>query len=146
MEVYTIKEYLSKLEYQHWSITPVYFQMLRDKAAFFSRTTFYKYENPSQLQRAKPEKKRYNSGIRVEAPKKIMHMDVTIFKPLGNTKVYLYFLVDNFSRFIINWNASLKYSIGILFENLIGAYERYDLGKVQPGIDLVIDGGPENKG
>ena len=145
-EVDTIKEYLTKPEYRHWNITPVYFQVLRDKAAFFSRTTFYKYANRLQLQRAKPEKKKYSTGIRADAPKKVLHMDVTIYRPLDHSRVYLYFLVDNFSRFILNWKASLEYSANITFQNISEAYDKYKLVKVNPVIDLITDGGSENKG
>jgi putative transposase len=117
-EVDTIKEYLMKTRYSHWNITAVFYRMLRDKAAFIGRTTFYKFVNRLNLQRIKPEKKKYGEGIRTDSPKRILHMDVTIFRPLDHTRVYLYFLVDNYSRFILNWKASLAYSAGITFENI----------------------------
>jgi len=114
-EVDTIKEYLAKSRYSHWNITSVFYQMLRDKAAFIGRTTFYKYVNRLNLQRIKPEKKKYGEGIRTDAPKRVLHMDVTIYRPLDHTRVYLYFLIDNFSRFILNWKASITYSAEITF-------------------------------
>jgi len=94
----------------------------------------------------KPEKKKYSMGIRAEAPKRILHMDVTIYRPLDHSKVYLYFLVDNFSRYILAWKASLTYSAKISFENIAEAYKNYNLNAVVPGIDLITDGGSENKG
>jgi putative transposase len=145
-EVNTISEYLKKPEFRHWSITSVFFQILREKAAFFSQTTFYNYVNRLQLQRAKPEKKKYYKGIRADGPKKILHADVTIYRPLDHSRVYLYFLVDNFSRFILTWKASLEYSAKIAFENISEAYNKYDLGEVPPYIELITDGGSENKG
>lgn len=145
-EVSTINEYLKKPEYSHWSITSVFFQILRDKTAFFSRTTFYNYVNRLQLQRDRPEKKKYRTGIRADAPKKILHADVTIYRPLDHARVYLYFLVDNYSRFIMAWKASLEYSAKITFENISEAYNKYELGKVPPYIELVTDDGSENKG
>ena len=145
-EINTIKEYLKKPEYRHWNVTNIFFQILRDKAAFFSQTTFYNYVNRLQLQRDRPEKKKYNTGIRADAPKKILHADVTIYRPLDHARVYLYFLVDNFSRFILGWKASLEYSAKIVFENITEAYNKYDLGKVPPYIELITDGGSENKG
>jgi hypothetical protein len=145
-EVDTLKEYLKNPKYFQWNLTPVYFQMLRDKAAFMSKTSFYKYANLLMLTRAKPEKKKYGEGIRADAPKRILHMDVTIYRPLDHTKVYIYLLMVNFSRFILNWKASLKYSANITFENINEAYLKFNLDKINPYIDLVCDGGSENKG
>ena len=65
---------------------------------------------------------------------------------MDNTKVYLYFLVDNFSRYIINWKASLKYSADITFENISEAYTRENFGDIPPYIVLITDNGLENKG
>src|SRR5271157_10248 len=62
-EVDTVKEYLKNPRYIHWNLTPVYFQMLREKASFMSKTSFYKYANLFMLARAKPEKKKYGEGI-----------------------------------------------------------------------------------
>ncbi|MBN2215172.1 MAG: transposase [Bacteroidales bacterium] len=145
-EVDVIKRYLAKPQYRHWNITPVFYQILRDKAAFFSRTTFYKYVNKLNLQRSRPDKKKYSAGIRSEAPKRILHMDVTIFRPLDHTRIYLYFLVDNFSRFILNWKASLEYSAKITFQNISEAFNKYNLDKIYPYVDLICDDGTENKG
>jgi len=140
-----IKDFLSK-KYLHWNLTPVYFQMLRDKAAFMGKTSFYKYANLLMLTRAKPEKKKYGEGLRTDAPKRILHIDVTIFRPLDHTKIYIYLLMDNFSRFILNWKASMEYSARITFENITEAYLKFNLDKINPYIDLVCDGGSENKG
>jgi hypothetical protein len=111
-----------------------------------SKTTFYKYANLLILTRAKPVKKKYDQGIRADKPERLLHMDVTIFRPLDHSRVYVYFLVDNFSRFILNWKASLDYSAKITFQNISEAYEKYNLDKVNPRVDLVCDGGSENKG
>jgi len=67
-EVDTVKDYLKNPKYVNWNITPVYFQMLRDKASFMSKTTFYKYANLLMLTRAKPVKKKYDQGIRADKP------------------------------------------------------------------------------
>jgi hypothetical protein len=95
---------------------------------------------------SKLKKKIYGIGIRCDAPKKMLHMDVTIFRPLEHTKLYLYFLVDNFSRYILGFKVSLNYAAHISFENIQEAYVTHALGEVQPGIDLITDGGSENKG
>ena len=145
-EIETIKAYLTKEEYLHWGLAPVYYQMLRDKAAYVSRTTFYKYARLLSFTRPKPTKRRYGPGIRADAPRKILHMDVTIYRPLDRSKLYIYFLVDNYSRYILNYKISGHYSAKIAFENIREAYQKHDLEKIPPYIDLITDDGPENKG
>jgi putative transposase len=145
-ELSVIRSYLAEPQYRHWSVTSVYYQILRHRIAFFSLSTFYKYVTIMNLQRAKPEKKKYSQGIRADAPKRILHMDVTIFRPADHSKVYLYFLVDNFSRYILSFRASLEYSAEITFENIREAYQRYNLHEVKPYIELICDDGSENKG
>lgn len=145
-EVSTIKSYLNEPNYLHWNLTNVYYQMLRDKAAFMSLNSFYKYANLLFIRRSKIIKKKSHKGIRADAPLRILHMDVTIYRPLDNTKVYIYILMDNYSRYILNWKASLEYSSKIALENLHEAYEKYNLEQIHPYVDLVTDGGSENKG
>jgi putative transposase len=70
-------------------------------------------------------------------------MDVTIFKPIDNTKVYIYFIVDNFSRAILNWKTSAEYSSSIamtLFKESISKHS------IRPDSTLITDGGSENQG
>ena len=145
-EVGAIKSYLNDTKYYHWNLTNVYYQMLRDKAAFMSITSFYKYANLLLLTRSKPQKIKYNKGIRADAPLRVLHMDVTIYRPLDHSKVYIYILMDNYSRCILSWKASLEYSPRIALENLYEAYQKYNLEKINPYVDLVTDDGSENKG
>jgi len=71
--------------------------------------------------------------------------DVTIFRPLDNTRVYIYIIMDNRSRYIFTWKASLVLSAEIFIENLKEAYKRYLLPfYCGDPIDLIVDGGPEN--
>ena len=145
-EVKTIKSYLNEPRFANWNVTNIYFQILREKAAFFSQTTFYKYVNKFQLNRPKIKKKRHPIGIRATKAKQILHMDVTIYKPLDHSKVFLYFLVDNYSRYILSWKASLKYNANIAFQNIKEAYYKHNLQEIIPDIELITDGGSENKG
>lgn len=145
-ETTTIRNYITNEKFRHWSLSSIHFQLLRDKAAFFSRTTFYKYAKQIVPYRPIPKKNKYNTGIRALSPKSVLHMDVTIFKTMDNTKVYIYFLVDNYSRYILNWKASFKYSSKITLENLLEANKKYQLNKHPYTIDLISDGGTENKG
>jgi hypothetical protein len=143
-EVNTIKNYLLNERFENWSALSIYYQALRDKVVFMGISTWYKYANRLGIKRKffKLNRKR-EIGIRASKPFQILHMDVTIFKPLDQTKVYIYFIVDNFSRAILNWKASMEYSSSIALDVLKQAIQKHDIG-----IDstLVTDGGPENHG
>lgn len=145
-EVGVIKKYLKDPKFKQWSNSAIYYQMLRDKAAFMAKSTFFRYAHRLNLMKPKIKKPNYPIGLRVDTPKKMLHMDVTIFKPNDHTKVYLYVLMDNYSRFILNVTASSEYSANICFKNIKEAYERYNLKSALAPIELICDGGPENKG
>ena len=145
-EINTIKSYLFGSDYIFWPLSSIYYKMLRNKDAFMSLTTFYKYARLLNFKRQKPNcrNKKYSLGIRASQPFEILHADVTIFKPLDKIKVYIYFIVDNYSRNILTWKASLKLSAKISFENLREVYEKYNL-KNKPDTILMTDDGSENK-
>lgn len=145
-EIDIISKYLKSPIYQHWNLSSIYYQILRDKAAFFSKTSYYKYVRKLNIERRAKFKKPVKEGIRADGPRKILHMDVTQFRAMDNTRIYIYFLVDNYSRYILNWKASYEYSATMSYENVSEAYDRYDLRKMPPYIDIITDGGPENKG
>jgi putative transposase len=47
-----------------------------------------------------------------------------VMKTLDGIKSYLYFLMDNYSRLIINWRAELKVSGKIRLETIEEAYHK----------------------
>jgi hypothetical protein len=113
-EVDIVKNYLLDVRFKNWSSLSIYYQALRDKTVCMGIGTWYKYANRLGIKRKFFRINRKNViGIRASRPLQILHMDVTIFKPLDNTKVYIYFIVDNFSRVILNWKASVEYSSSI---------------------------------
>ncbi len=99
--------------------------------------------NPNLAKRRKKLQKNWE-GLRANASKHILHMDVTIFRPSDHSKVYFYFILDNFSRAILGWKASLQYSSEIALENLKEVCNKYDL--LNSSVQLVVDDGPENNG
>jgi hypothetical protein len=143
-EVKKIKQYLFDVRFRNWSSLSVYYQALRDGVVFMSAGTWYKYAHRLGIRRKFFKILRNaNTGIRASLPLQILHMDVTIFKPVDHTKVYIYFIVDNFSRAILGWQASLEYSSGIALGLLKTTITSH---KVQTSTKLITDGGPENRG
>jgi len=147
-EINTIKNYLSNPMFLHWPIISVYYQMLRDKAAFMGLSTFYKYAKLLGLNSLhKPiKKKRYATGIRADKVFQVLHMDITEVRCQDNTKVYLSLIVDNFSRAILGWKASLNKTSAFVLGNLKEVIHKYKLNKQEFVVDLLVDDGSENKG
>lgn len=143
-EVNTIKSYLIDDRFKNWSSLSIYYQAIRDKAVFLGIGTWYKYANRLGIKRKffRLHSKR-EIGIRASRALQILHMDVTIFKPLDHTKVYIYLIIDNFSRTILNWKASLQYSSAIALDLLKEAIQKHN---IQLNTSLITDGGSENKG
>ena len=143
-EVDIVKDYLLDVRFKNWSSLSIYYQALRDKMVFMGIGTLYKYANRLDIKRKffRINRKKV-IGIRASNPLQILHMDVTIFKPLDNTKVYIYFIVDNFSRAILNWKANIKYSSSIAMTVLEESISKHG---IRSDSTLITDGGPENHG
>jgi len=120
--------------------------MLEEGKAAMSLQSFRNYTNLfyPRTKLPKNKKNRNKVGIRASKPFEKLHMDVTIYRPLDNTRVYIYFIVDNFSRKILAWKASLKLRADISFDNLKQAC--IDNNLFDNKTELIVDGGSENKG
>ena len=145
-EITSIKQYLTAGQYLNWSLPSVYYKMMNDNVAFMGLVSFYKYAKLLKLVRQKPHhrRKKYKIGIRAEKPLQILHAGMTIYRPLDNTKVYIYFIADNCSRKILAWKTSLEYSAKYTFQNLKEVYEKYNQN-TDINIDFMVDDGSENK-
>lgn len=118
--------------------------MLVDKAAFMSIGTFRKYAKLLCYCKPKVIGDKIYTSLKALQPLAILQMDVTIFKTIDNTKVYLHIAMDNFSRCILGYKCSLQYSAANTLEVLQNVYNKYDL-KLIKNICVVTDDGCENK-
>lgn len=139
-EIQTLSSYITK--YSHWDRKAVWYRMVRDKAAFFSLSTFYTYATLLHGKAASPSSRRlkHSVGLRASKPFEWLHADVTIFKTENGAKLYIYLLVDNFSRAILGWQVSTEYSFRFVMENLETASRIFPISKA----NLLTDGGVEN--
>jgi len=91
-----IKSYLQNTEFVNWGISNIYYQLIEDSNAFMSLTSFRNYARKFMPNRILPKniKTIKKIGVRSSKPFEKLHMDVTIYRPLDNTRVYIYFIVD----------------------------------------------------
>ena len=70
------------------------------------------------------------------------HVDTTVIRLLDGTRVYLYAVIDNFSRRILAWNVSQRFDPGNTVAILLKATQNMPQADDPP--TLLADGGVEN--
>ncbi|MDI7208878.1 DDE-type integrase/transposase/recombinase [Leptospira santarosai] len=143
-EQYIISKYIKNNEFNLWPLRSIFYKILNDGYAFFSLATFYKYAKVFNPTREVFRKIKRKIGIRTSAPLLLLHMDTTILRVQDGSKVYIHFIMDNFSRTILGWKASLEWNSKYTVSNLTEVCEKYDL--FQKHIQLLCDDGSENQG
>ena len=146
-EVAVIKKALENDFYHGWPVYSIAMHHIKNKLLFVSPSTWYKYVKLLGIkrQKVKSRRKKNKIGIRASRPLEIWHIDVTLFELLDASKAYIYILMDNFSRCILNWDVSLELS-GQTTMNLIKSasdkFLKYNFNN--ESVVLISDGGPEN--
>jgi len=148
-EIEKIKELCLDPIYKGWPVASIAYHALRNNILNVSLSTFYKYVNilGINLPTARSRRKKDKEGIRASKPNELWHIDVTVFRTMDNVKAYIYLIIDNFSRYILNWKVSLVSSGKICLENLKEAYMKHIVNKsLDPDkpIGVMMDGGSEN--
>lgn len=143
-ETKTIKSLLNSPDFKYWPISSISHYARRNNLLHISLATWYNYVRKLGITRpALPKKVKYKVGIRADRPHRIWHADITIVKCLNGMKYYVYLLMDNYSRFILNYQVSEKVSAKIRLESIRNACHEY-LDEYAGDTVLLVDGGPEN--
>ncbi len=144
--VNVIKTYLDNAEFQFLSRATVYWKIIRDGAAMFSKTVFYKYcKLLGYHKRPAIKKSKQNTeGIKATATAEILHTDITYIITADDKTSYLSFVEDNFSKYILSGEASKTPTSAFIKNNIEGVVKKYNLYK--PATTLITDNGSENKG
>ena len=84
--------------------------------------------------------------IKAECVNQIWHADITVFKALNNVKYYIYTVMDNYSRYILNWRIETKVCKHIRLDTIKEAmkFAFDEKHQFHDQIQLITDGGPEN--
>ena len=112
-------------------------------------STWYKYCHILGIKKYRPKnrRKKHKIGIRADKPNKIWHLDVTLFRTLDNQINYIYIIIDNYSRYILNWEVSKKLCAKITKKLLKRAYVFHikKHNENPPLLEIMTDNGSENK-
>lgn len=144
-EVQTMKSLLQDEQYRHWPIASLALRALRKGWLKVSVKTWYKYAHLLGLRRRRYHKsKKRRIGIRAAAPNEVWHVDVTKVPLADGRKAYVHLLVDNFSRCILAWRASLQLKAAHTVELIREAYQQVNAHQRKELVTLLVDGGSEN--
>lgn len=143
-EASRIKEMLTDKEFKYWPVNSIAYYALRNNLVSTSLATWYNYAKQLGISRRRiPKKSGYGEGIRASYPHQYWHADITVVKCLNGMKYYVYLLMDNYSRFILNYQISDNVSARIRMDSIRHAYNQY-IRKPLQDVKLIVDGGVEN--
>jgi putative transposase len=145
-ETNKLKKLIMEDEFKFWPLCSVYYFALRNNIVSMCLSTWYKYAALLNIKRLKPKTvKTKKPGIRASKPNEIWHADVTYFFTPDRVKLYIYTVIDNFSRFPLCIKVSEKLSGAIRVDAFREALKTaLTLNPSIENLMLMTDGGSEN--
>lgn len=147
-EVTVIKRFLVRQKYAHWPIRSIWCEAIRKKKTLLSLNSWYRYNKIYQFRDTKTKKKFRKEYIplKAEAPNHIWHADITIYKTLDNVRHYVYLIVDNYSKLILNYQIHHTVSAKVRLDTIRQTIKQEfgDDLTASKKVDLIVDGGVEN--
>ncbi len=134
---------------QHFGKTKVtlYYHALRNELVSCAKSTFSKYAKALGYKKPNKPKIPLRKGLRATRVFEWLHVDITLVPTIEEGMQKVAFVKDNFSKAILHWSsvsekADSKF-ITKLFEE---AFEKHNLNNANKPINILTDGGSENKG
>lgn len=143
-ETNQIKTLAMDQRFKYWPVSSIFHYARRNKLVHISLSSWYAYIHKLGISRPMiPRKSISRTGIRASSAHQVWHADITIVKCLNGMKYYVYLLMDNYSRFILNYQVSTRVLAKIRLDSIREAHEEY-IDKLDMDTLLMVDGGPEN--
>ncbi|MCT4643042.1 MAG: DDE-type integrase/transposase/recombinase [Bacteriovoracaceae bacterium] len=140
-EIFNILELAKSIKYKHYSKSALWRYSIKNKLISCSVDTWFKYINMFDLNHQKGKKLLLSKvGVRAQAPNQIWHIDISIIQLPTGEKLYLQDIIDNYSRFIIDWGLSTSKKAQETFSLINRALDKRGTFE-----ELYMDSGTENK-
>ena len=140
----TIREYVTNVAYQHFSIASLVLYAARQGAVVASASTWYRELKRQGLRRPRkrvhPERPKH--GVRASRPNELWHIDASQVRLLDGTKAWLHAVIDNASRKVLAWTIAPSCEAAATLETLREAVT-FLPGAGEPTL-VVTDDGREN--
>lgn len=144
-EVVVIKEAVNSMLNQFKPKATAFYELLRSEKLACSLTTFYKYAKITNEQPGKTKLQGNHISIRANRIFEYLHIDTTwIRTEKGKRRVA--FVKDNFSKVILGYAILPNGKSEFIRNLLMHVFAKFDLFNSNRPINIVSDGGPENKG
>ena len=149
-DIKKMKSIINDPFYNGWPLYSIAMHALRNNKLSLGVSTWYKYVKKIGFHSLfhKWMRKLHYKGIRASSPNEVLHADITLFKNLDGSVSYIYFIMDNFSRYILSFAVETCVSAEIMLANLKKAFEKicsFYEDFIYSIVNLVTDGGPENQ-
>ena len=144
-EIKIIEETINSPENIFKPLSTLRFHLMREGLVFVASSTFYKYAKLLCPNRPKPKKEKESVHFRASRVFEFLHIDTTpILTDNGIVKVA--FVKDNFTKAILH-HAILPDGSSVYMKKLLtDTFEKHQLYKHPHTINIMSDGGSENKG
>ncbi len=143
-----IKQWIHQAQNAGKTLTHLYYEALNKNIVFCSKTTFFMYANVLVYKRAfrKPKAKR-KIGHRANAVFEYLHIDTTYISTLVDGIFKVACVKDNFSKAPLHYNITeTTLTSTFIKDTLQQTFDKYALLKRNHDIQIITDGGSENKG
>jgi hypothetical protein len=146
-EVSKIEKIVTSSDNQQFCLTTLYYKALNSCLLFCSKNTFSNYAKIFRTFRKVKTKGKPKIGFRAEKPFEWLHVDITYVPTLNDGVQKLAFVKDNFSKAILHHKSSSTKADSNFIKDLFQeTFDKYNLFNASNPINILSDGGPENKG
>jgi len=127
--------------------TTLYYHALRNKLIFCGKSTFNKYASALGYRKPKRFDRKRKEGLKATRIFEWLHVDITNVNTLEDGVQKVAFVKDNFSKAILHVASTSGKAGSDFIKNLFAeTFEKYGLYNATKPINILSDGGSENKG
>lgn len=127
--------------------TTLYYHAIINNIITCGKSTFFKYASALGYQKPKRFKNKSKKGFRASRIFEWLHVDITIVRTENDGIQKVAFVKDNFSKAILHYSSTDGKAGSEFIRNLFQeTFEKYQLLNTLSPINILSDGGSENKG
>jgi len=146
-EITTIEHIVKKPENARKPLSTIYFDAIRKQYIVCGLTTFRKYAKAFGFVKQKPIKAERKKGFKASYVFEWLHIDITNVQTQYDGVQKVAFVKDNFSSALLHVKSTTQSATSqFMTELLQETFEKYQLFDLKDPINILSDGGSENKG
>ncbi|MBL4880303.1 MAG: hypothetical protein JKX82_03160 [Oleispira sp.] len=146
-EVVTIENLVTNPVSYGKTKTTLYYHALRNKLIFCGKSTFNKYASALGYRKPKRFARERKKGLKASSVFEWLHVDITNVNTVEDGMQKVAFVKDNKSKAILHYSSTSGKAGSKFIKNLFQeTFDRYHLFNKTKPINILSDGGSENKG